>query len=119
LAEIEDSPQCYAADILAVNPDRNSFDLVHALCEVGPRYLEWLANDLEYTIQLGNDVPRSGNSMRRQYPDVNRTGSKYLIPRVPRAMNDFSNIAYIENIPENDLLTDDIPTRRRRVNRYG
>src|SRR4051812_48044766 len=58
-AGIEDSPERHAQDILAASGDEVNAPVVQALCEAAPEYVEWLADELGYPLEIGTDLPRA------------------------------------------------------------
>jgi fumarate reductase flavoprotein subunit len=106
-AGIEDSPQRHADDILAVSRDESTRDLVEALCVVAPRYTEWLADALDYPIEIGIDMPRGGQSVPRLHTDRGRQGGQFFVRRLREAVLAMPNIAFVDRTPGIGLLTDD------------
>lgn len=104
-AGIEDSPQRHADDIIAVSGDESSRDLVEALCAVAPAYVEWLADELGYPIEIGIDMPRGGQSVPRLHTDIGRLGGQFLVRRLREAVAAAPNIAFVDRTPGVGLVT--------------
>jgi len=92
---------------MAVSGDRSDENLVHALCRVAPRYVEWLADDLDYPIELGVDMPRAGQSVSRLHSDVGRRGGGRLIDTLRAEMGRSEHIAFVDDTPGTGLLLDE------------
>ena len=106
-AGIEDSPQRHADDIIAVSKDESTRDLVEALCAVAPVYTEWLADDLDYPMEIGVDMPRGGQSVPRLHTDRGRLGGHFFVRRLREAVLAAPNIAFVDRTPGVGLLSDD------------
>lgn len=106
-AGVVDSPQRHAEDLMRVSGDRASEEIVRALCGAAPCYVEWLADQLGYPMELGLDMPRAGQSVPRLHTDVARLGGARLIDTLRRAVGDAERIAFIDNTPGTGLLVDD------------
>lgn len=106
-AGVEDSPELHAAEILAASGDQRSAELVRALCAVAPTYVEWLADELDYPMELGTDMPRAGMSVPRLHTDTGRLGGRRLINRLRAEVNRGTNLALVDESPAIALLTDD------------
>jgi fumarate reductase flavoprotein subunit len=106
-AGIEDSPQRHADDILAVSKDESTRDLVETLCAVAPVYTEWLADALEYPIEIGIDMPRGGQSVPRLHTDRGRQGGQFFVRRLREAVRAAPNIAFADRTPGVGLLAND------------
>lgn len=103
-AGVVDSPQRHAADIMAVSRDPSSKEIVTALCERAPLYVEWLASDLGYPMELGVDMPRSGQSVPRLHTDRGRQGGSRLVGALRSAADRRPEIALVDNCPVVGLL---------------
>ena len=112
-AGIDDSPQRHAHDILEVSHDLISKDLVRAVCEAAPQYVEWLADDLNYPIELGVDMVRAGQSVPRLHTDIGRHGGSRLVQYLRQAVDSAGNIGFVDNTPGVSLLYDGSGVRRR------
>jgi fumarate reductase flavoprotein subunit len=98
-AGIEDSPDRHAADILAASGDHDNAAVVQALCEVAPAYVEWLADDLGYPMEIGTDLPRAGMSVPRLHSDTGRLGGRRLIRHLRDALVVRPNVALVDEAP--------------------
>lgn len=105
-AGIDDSPERHAADILAVNRDPDSAPIVHALCRVAPRYVEWLADELGHPVEIGVDMARSGQSVPRLHTDTGRAGGGRLVATLRKAVESADNIAFVDNTPGVGLIAE-------------
>lgn len=103
-AGVTDSPQRHAEDILAVSGDASSLPLLTAITEAAPRYVEWLADDLGHPMELGMDMPRSGQSVPRLHTDTGRGGGQVLVQTLRRAIARSETIAFVDNCPGVGLL---------------
>jgi fumarate reductase flavoprotein subunit len=112
-AGIDDSPERHANDILSVSNDLASKDLVREVCEAAPHYVEWLADDLDYPIELGMDMVRSGQSVPRLHTDIGRRGGSRLVQYLRRAMDSADNIGFVDNTSGVGLLYDGAGPFRR------
>ena len=106
-AGIEDSPQRHANDILAVSKDESTRDLVETVCNVAPVYVEWMADDLGYPMEIGIDMPRGGQSVPRLHTDTGRRGGQFFVRFLRDALTSMPNVAFVDNTPGVGLLTDD------------
>ena len=106
-AGIDDSPQRHADDILTVSQDESTRALVEALCAVAPVYTEWLADALDYPIEIGIDMPRGGQSVPRLHTDSGRLGGQFFVRRLREAVRSMPNIAFVDRTPGVGLLSDD------------
>jgi fumarate reductase flavoprotein subunit len=106
-AGIEDSPQRHADDIIKVSRDESTRNLVEALCAVAPVYTEWLADALDYPIELGVDMPRGGQSVPRLHTDIGRQGGQFFVRRLRDAIAQTPNIAFVDRTPGVGLLAED------------
>jgi fumarate reductase flavoprotein subunit len=98
-AGIEDSPASHAADILAASGDDAHAAVVRALCEAAPEYVEWLADDLGYPIEIGTDLPRAGMSVPRLHSDTGRLGGRRLMRHLRGALVARPNVALVDEAP--------------------
>lgn len=105
-AGVADDPGRYADDILQVSGDRGSADMVRKLCGVAPQYVEWLADELGYPIELGLDMPRAGHSVPRLHTDTGRIGGRRLIQCLRQVADRSQTIALVDNTPAIGLLGD-------------
>ncbi len=106
-AGIEDSPERHAADILAASGDEERADLVHALCAAAPRYVEWIADELGYPMEVGTDMPRKGQSVPRLHADPGRLGGGPLMSHLQNVLTQRDNVALVDESPAVGLLTED------------
>ncbi|NYE47174.1 fumarate reductase flavoprotein subunit [Spinactinospora alkalitolerans] len=104
-AGIEDSPDRHAAEILAASGDDAISDVVLAVCRSAPRYVEWMADELGYPIELGTDMPRAGMSVPRLHTDVGRRGGQRLMRHLRGALNRLDNVAFVDRAPVVGLLS--------------
>lgn len=105
-AGLEDSPEQHARDILAASGDEEWADVVHALCAVAPRIVEWLADELGYPIEIGVDMPRAGMSVPRLHSDVGRLGGARLMSHLRGALERLPNVAFVDSAPVVDLVVE-------------
>lgn len=106
-AGIEDSPARHAADILAVSGDHDWAPVVHALCTVAPAYVEWIADELGYPMEIGTDMPRAGLSVPRLHTDVGRLGGGRLMAHLRSSLDERDNVAFVDEAPVVDLVLED------------
>lgn len=106
-AGIEDSPERFAEEILAQSKDERSRPVVEALTAVAPTYVEWIADELGYPIEIGVDMPRAGMSVPRLHTDVGRQGGGRLIRCMREAIDRHDNIAFVDESPAVGLLVED------------
>ncbi len=106
-AGVVDSPERHAHDIMTASGDRSDEVLVHALCRVAPRYVEWLADTWGYPVELGLDMPRAGQSVPRLHSDVGRRGGGRLIDVLRNAVDRSKAIAFVDETPGTGLLCDE------------
>ena len=106
-AGIDDSPEQHARDILAASGDEEWSDVVHALCAVAPAFVEWIADDLGYPMEIGVDMPRAGMSVPRLHTDVGRLGGGRLMAHLRRALEELPNVAFVDEAPVVDLVVED------------
>jgi fumarate reductase flavoprotein subunit len=106
-AGIVDTPARHAEDILAVSGDLDAKDVVYAVCEAPPRYVEWLADELGYPIELGVEMERAGQSVPRIHRDRDRIGGPYLVGALRRAIERSDVIGFVDNTPVVGLLESD------------
>lgn len=105
-AGIEDSPEAHARDILAVSGDADSAPLVHAVCTAAPQYVGWLTDEVGHELEIGTDMPRSGQSVPRLHTDPGRGGGNVLVKSLRAAMAAASNIVFVDETPVVGLLAD-------------
>ena len=103
-AGITDSPEMHAQEILAASGDQGARDLVLALCRAAPRYVEWIADELGYPMEIGLDMPRAGMSVPRLHTDEGREGGRYLMRWLRRALDECANVAFMDEAPVVDLV---------------
>lgn len=103
---ITDSPEQHAAEILAASGDPDSSDVVHAVCRAAPAYVEWIADDLDYPMQLGVDMPRAGMSVPRLHTDADRRGGGRLMAHLRHALERRPNVAFVDGAPAIGLIHD-------------
>ena len=106
-AGVDDSPQRHSDDIVSVSKDESTRHLVDAVCQVAPHYVEWLADDLGYPMEIGLDMPRGGQSVPRLHTDVAREGGQFLVRFLRDAIAATPNIAFVDRTPGIGLLHDD------------
>jgi len=105
-AGVTDSPQRHANDIIAVSKDESTRHLVEAVCEVAPLYVEWLADELGYPMEIGLDMPRGGQSVPRLHTDIAREGGQFLVRFLREVVAAAPNIAFVDRTPGIGLLND-------------
>lgn len=105
-AGVVDSPERHAEDLMTVSGDRSDEAIVRALCAVAPRYVEWLADELAYPIELGVDMPRAGQSVARLHTDVGRVGGRRLMDALRHALSYEGRAAFVDNTPGTGLVSD-------------
>lgn len=98
-AGIEDSPELHAQELLAASGDTASADVVHAMCEAAPAYVEWLADGLGYPMEIGTDLPRAGMSVPRLHTDTARSGGRRLIQHLRSALESRPHVAFVDEAP--------------------
>jgi fumarate reductase flavoprotein subunit len=103
-AGVVDSARRHAEDILAVSKDEASLPLLTAITEAAPRYVEWLADDLDHPMELGLDMSRSGQSVPRLHTDVGRRGGHVLVQTLRGAIARSDTIAFVDNCPGVGLI---------------
>jgi fumarate reductase flavoprotein subunit len=101
---ITDSPESHAEDVLAVSGDAASADIVRAVCRAAPEYVEWLADELAYPVELGVAMRRAGQSVPRIHTDKERQGGPLLIDTLRRQVERTENIAFVDNTPATGIL---------------
>jgi fumarate reductase flavoprotein subunit len=101
---IDDSPDCHADDVVAYSDDAGSAEIVRALCRAAPRYLDWLADELDYPIELGVAMQRAGQSTPRLHTDKERIGGPLLIDTLRKRVEQSENIAFVDNTPAVGLI---------------
>lgn len=104
-AGIEDSPAKHAEDILRANGDEGWRHIIEALCEVAPEMVEWVA-DSGYPIEIGVDMPRAGISVPRLHTDIGRIGGARLIKHLMALVEEYDNIAFVDEAPVVELVTE-------------
>jgi fumarate reductase flavoprotein subunit len=118
-AGIEDSPDRHARDILAASGDNEWAHVVHALCAVAPKVVEWIADGLGYPIEIGTDMPRAGMSVPRLHTDIGRLGGGRLMAHLRDALDRLPNVAYVDESPVLDLVVEDAEVRGVVVHQNG
>jgi fumarate reductase flavoprotein subunit len=106
-AGVEDSPQRHADDILAASGDERHRDLVEALCAVAPDYVQWVADDLGYPMDVGLDMVRKGMSVPRLHADPPRAGGGPLMAHLRKVLTDRPNVALLDQAPVTGLRVQD------------
>jgi fumarate reductase flavoprotein subunit len=106
-AGVEDSPEQHARDILALSGDEEWAHVVHALCAVAPDVVEWIADELDYPIEIGLDMPRAGMSVPRLHADVGRLGGGRLMAHLRAALDRLPNVAFVDESPVVGLVVED------------
>ncbi|HEY1700155.1 MAG TPA: FAD-binding protein [Trebonia sp.] len=114
-AGVKDSSDKHAADILAVSRDPGAAPLVRAVCEAAPRYVEWLADVLGHPMEIGLDMPRSGQSVPRLHTDPGRSGGMTLVRTLRRAIEAAPNIAFVDHTSGTGLVTEEQEPQSVRV----
>lgn len=114
---VEDSPQQHCDDIIANSGDETLRPLVSALCEVAPRYVDWIGDTLGYPLEVGVDMPRKGMSVPRLHADPERRGGGPLMAFLRAELGSRDNVAFVDEAPVRRLLTEPDPGRpgRQRV----
>lgn len=105
-AGVADDPGRHASDILRESGDRDSEQMVRALCGVAPRYVEWLAEEMRYPMELGLDMPRAGHTVPRLHTDTGRVGGRRLIGCLRQAADRSPVIALVDHTPAVGLVGD-------------
>lgn len=82
---VEDSPERYAADIMAKTHDEADPVASHALTGVSARMVEWLADGLGLPLSLVTDFPYPGHSVPRCHTVPGRSG-RVLMQEFVRAV---------------------------------
>jgi fumarate reductase flavoprotein subunit len=106
-AGIEDSPGQHAREIIAASGDHTMTDVVQALCAAAPAYVEWLADELGYPVEIGADLPRAGMSVPRLHTDAGRLGGRRLMKRLRSALAERPNVALVDESPAVALCSAD------------
>jgi fumarate reductase flavoprotein subunit len=101
---ITDSPEQHAEDVLAVSGDAASADIVRAICRAAPEYVNWLADELGYPMELGVSMQRAGQSVPRIHIDKERRGGPLLVDTLRTQLERSQNIAFVDNTPATGLL---------------
>lgn len=116
-AGIEDSPQRHCDDIIGNSGDEAMRPLVQALCDVAPLFVEWVADDLGYPMEVGVDMPRKGMSVPRLHADPARLGGGPLVRHLLKRVTELDNVALLDEAPVQRLLTEPDPEQpgRERV----
>lgn len=104
-AGVEDSPERHADDIIRVSGDESSRPLVEAVCQVAPDYVHWLADALDYPMEIGTDMVRGGMSVPRLHSDVGRQGGARLVRTLREAIARMPNIAFVDSTPGVGLVS--------------
>ncbi|MGN7247446.1 FAD-dependent oxidoreductase [Janibacter anophelis] len=108
-AGIEDSPQRHCDDIIGNSGDESLRDLVMALCEVAPRYVDWIGDVLGYPLEVGTDMPRKGMSVPRLHADPQRRGGGPLMSFLRAELARRDNVAFVDEAPVRRLLVEPDP----------
>jgi fumarate reductase flavoprotein subunit len=106
-AGIEDSAQRHTADILSNSGDERHRALVAALCAVAPDYVQWIADELGYPMDVGTDMARKGMSVPRLHADPARVGGGPLITHLRKELADRPNVALLDEAPVTGLRVQD------------
>ena len=75
---IEDSPELFAADVLAKAKQKTDADVVLALARESARTVEWLADECGVALSLVDSFLYSGHSVKRMHGSPNRTGAELM-----------------------------------------
>ena len=75
---IEDSPELFAADVLAKTRQQTDPDVVLALARESARTVEWLAEECGVALSLVDSFLYTGHSVKRLHGSPNRTGSELM-----------------------------------------
>ncbi|WEV77407.1 FAD-binding protein [Janibacter cremeus] len=118
-AGIEDSPQQHCDDIIANSGDEMLRPLVRALCEVAPRYVDWIGDTLGYPLEVGVDMPRKGMSVPRLHADPERRGGGPLMAFLRAELASRDNVAFVDEAPVRRLLTEPDPEHPRQQRVIG
>lgn len=78
-AGIEDSPACFAADIVAKTRGRVDLPLVAALARESAETIAWLRDAHQVPLTLVDGFLYPGHSARRMYGTPGRTGSELMV----------------------------------------
>ena len=106
-AGIEDSAQRHTDDILSNSGDERHRALVAALCAVAPDYVQWIADELGYPMDVGTDMARKGMSVPRLHADPARVGGGPLITHLRKELADRPNVALLDEAPVTGLRVQD------------
>lgn len=106
-AGFDDGPEQQAEEIILESGDESSREIVLALCRVSADFVHWLADDLDYPMELGVDMPRSGFSVPRLHADRGRQGGQRLINTMRDAVERRPSLSFVDNCPGTGLLVDD------------
>lgn len=75
---IEDSPELFAADVLAKAKQQTDADVVLELARESARTVEWLADECGVALSLVDSFLYSGHSVKRMHGSPNRTGAELM-----------------------------------------
>ena len=75
---IEDSPELFAADVLAKARQLTDADVVLALARESARTVEWLAEECGVALSLVDSFLYTGHSVKRMHGSPNRTGAELI-----------------------------------------
>ncbi|WP_446831272.1 FAD-dependent oxidoreductase [Candidatus Foliamicus sp.] len=75
---IKDSPELFAADVLAKAKQQTDADVVLALARESARTVEWLADECDVPLSLVDSFLYSGHSVKRMHGSPNRTGAELM-----------------------------------------
>ena len=98
-AGIVDSWQDHAADILRKNHGQANKEIVEALCQIAPKYVEWLHDEVGHELELAVESIRSGHTVTRLHTDPERAGGGLLVRRLRSAIANTANIAFVDDTP--------------------
>lgn len=118
-AGIVDSPELHARDILTASKDEAAADVVRVLCEAAPQIVEWLADELDYPIEIGVDMPRAGMSVPRLHADIGRLGGGRLMRALRAAIDACDNIVFVDEAPAVGILVRDDTVVGARIRQNG
>ena len=75
---IEDSPERFAADVLAKARQKTDAEIVLQLARESARTVEWLADECGVALSLVDSFLYSGHSVKRMHGSPNRTGAELM-----------------------------------------
>lgn len=101
---IDDTPEAHAADVMRLNRGEADPEIVRALCEAAPRYVEWMADRLGVPMKLHVDSRRHGHSTPRLHSDPDRLGGKIMMSALRSVIRDTPNVHFVDHTPGIGLL---------------